>query len=147
MLPSMLFAVLLTGFALSNYYKYNQIIVKKLPFSQTLGDAEYELRLAKNLCKQCGGPHYLSGFLKLEEYKRTRDPELLEGARKEFSEALIRNPYSSRFYFAEGDAFNFQGKKGQAKHSYTMTGKNPRYALPALERIKTLGKIDRGLEP
>jgi len=146
-LPSIFFVALLIGFALSNYYKYNQIIFKNLPFSQTPSDIEYELRRAKNLCKQCGSPYYLSGFAKIEEYKKIKNPELLNEAQKEFSEALFRNPYNPEINMFQGDIYNLQRRKEDAKRSYKAAMKHPWYTLSALERIKTLEKKRSSVEP
>ncbi len=90
---------------------------------------------------------YFPGVGSLEEYKKIKNFELLNKAQEEFSQALVRNPYSSKIHMIQGDTFSFQGKKENAKHSYKRAMKDPRYALPALARIRNLRKHNEGVGP
>ena len=140
LLPSISLLALLVGFILVNFYKYSQIILKPVVLEQTPADYEMELNRAKTRCTHCAGPRYLSGMAKIDRYQITKNTELLNEAQKEFSEALDRSPYSPKINMLQGDIYNLQGKKEDAKHSYKAAMKHPWFFLPALEKIKNIDK-------
>lgn len=139
---SIVFFIVFTGFTLSKYYQYNQIILKKVLESESLDEIEQQLSLSKRLCKRCGMPHYLSGFANFTEGKRLQDPELINKAQKEFGEVIKRNPYNSKVYMFRGDIFRWQGKNQNAKESYQMALRDSRYKEIAHKKIANLEKLN-----
>lgn len=140
LLPTVSFVLLFIGLTLSNYYKYNQIMFYKLPFTQNQVDIEHEIRNTKLICSRCGWPYFLSGIVKLKEYTRIKNMGLLDEAQNEFSEALIRNPYRPKINMLQGDIYTLQGQKEDAKQSYKAAMKHPWYFLSALNKIKNIDK-------
>jgi hypothetical protein len=145
--PFLQIVFLLAGFALVNFYKYNEIMLKSIDLGQTLAEYENELNRAKILCERCAGPRYFSGLAKIDRYQITKNKEFINEAQKEFAEALARNHYNSNLHMIQGDIYNLRGEKENARQSFKMAMRDPRYELPALRRIRNLGKNNNDLEP
>nr|MBC8283294.1 O-antigen ligase family protein [Nitrospinota bacterium] len=136
------FSIFIIGYALLNYYQYNQIIIDRVPEAQTLKEVEQQLSKAKKLCGRCGVPYYLSGFANLNEAKKRRSNKLFNKAQEEFSDALKRNPYNSEVYMYRGDLLSLQKKNQEAKQSYQMAMRDSRYMEIARIKIENLEKLN-----
>jgi O-antigen ligase len=136
------FSIFLIGFSLLNYYQYNQIIIDKVPKTQSLEEMEQQLSKAKTLCERCGVPYYLSGFANLDEAKKMQGNSLIVKAEKAFGELIKRNPYNSKAYMIQGDIFLFQRNNQKAIYSYKMAMRDSRYKDIAHKKIEYLKKTN-----
>lgn len=139
-LPSVLLLALVVGFSGVYFYKHYQIKLKPVYLKQTMDEYESELNLAKNLCESCGGPRYLLGLAKLDQYRASKNNELLNEAQKEFSEALVRNVYNPKINLLQGDIYLLQGNIKDARQSYTMAMTHPWFTLQAQAKLNTFAK-------
>jgi len=147
LLPSLLIVALLVGYALVNFYKYNEIILSPISPDHNLIEYERGLSRAKNICERCAGARYLSGLAKIDRYQMTKNKEFMNEAQKEFSEALVRNPYNAKIHLIQGDIFSFLGKMKVARNSYKMAMKHPWYTLSAVDKIKNLRNLKESVGP
>lgn len=135
-------SIILIGLTLSNYNKYNQIILKDVLASHSHTEVHQKLDKAKRLCEGCSMPHYLSGLSNLSEAKKYQNADLLNRAQNDFSEVLKRNPYNSKVYMVQGDILNIQGNRQKAEKSYQMALRDSRYKEIALKKLKNLEKLE-----
>jgi hypothetical protein len=140
-IPIMLVSIMVIGWSTIYYINYNEILLKKTLASKSYIEMEKVLTQAKNICERCGMPHYLLGIAHIEEAKkitRLRNVELVNKAEREFSEVLVRNPYSSRVYLAHGDVSRLLQRKKKALQSYQMAMRDLKYKEIAFKRIEDL---------
>ncbi len=133
-------SIIIIGIALLKYYQYNQIIIDKVPKTQSLAEMEQQLNQAKKLCERCGVPYYLSGFANLDEANKLQSSNLIDKAQQAFDGVVKRNPYNSKVYMTQGDLFLFQRKNKEAKYSYQMAMRDSRYKEIAQKKLDNLQK-------
>ena len=139
--------VVLGAFTVLQYYSYQRIISHNIPLSNTLNEMSSHAERAKDLCHQCGKPHYVSGIARLEMYRLSQNSQDLVQAEQDFNEAIRRNPNGLGTYLLLARTKTLQGNISEARKYYKKAMKDPRYRSEALSRFINLGKSHDAVEP
>jgi hypothetical protein len=145
LVTTILVSIIIIGWSAINYKNYNEIIFGKILASQSYVEIKKVLTRAKKICERCGMPHYLLGIAHIEEARKVKkfdNLKLVKKAEREFSEVLVRNPYSSSTYLAHGDVSSLLGRKKKAIESYQMAMRDLKYKELAFQRIENLTKTE-----
>ena len=125
-------------FTVVQYYRYNRTIGHNVLASNTVEEVLAHAERAKEICGRCGRPHYLSGIVHLEEFRKSKNDRDLVQAEKDFKEVIQRNPLGSGAFFKLGQIKSIQGNHIKAKYFYEKAKKDSRYRSFVLEELKRL---------
>jgi putative inorganic carbon (hco3(-)) transporter len=137
----------LGAFTLSQYYRYQRVMSEDIPASATIEELAVNVERAIDHCSHCGGPHYLSGFINLQEYYRTKDIQYLAHAEIEINEVIRLNPNGMGMYLLLGEIKGTQGNNLEAISHYKKAMKDSRFKNAALEGLNNLKKKQSRSQP
>jgi putative inorganic carbon (hco3(-)) transporter len=129
------------AFTLSQYYRYQRVMSEDIPASATMEELEVNVKRAVDYCSHCGGPHYLSGFINLQEYYRTKNIQYLAQAEIDIDEVIRLNPNGMGMYLLLGEIKGMQGNNLEAMSHYKKAMKDSRFKNAALKGLNKLKKI------
>jgi putative inorganic carbon (hco3(-)) transporter len=132
--------IVLGTFTVLQYYRYHRIFDHDILSSNSVEEVLANTVRAKDICSRCGRPHYLSGIIRLEEFRQSKDIQSLSQAEKDFNEVIRRNPLGLGAYLMLGETKSLQENFSEARKFYEKALKDPRHRNAALVGLKNIEK-------